>query len=141
MNATMKSTKDFVDRYGIEMEFEQLNGRDDIEFPGATHWLCRLTSTVIKHPPRSHHRELVVRYSMGSACETPPKVADVLDSLIADSDVIGKKFEEWASDLGYDVDSRKAEKIYHACAKQSYKLESFLTPDILYIAQTEYDRL
>lgn len=44
-----------------------------------------------------------------------PSILDVVSSLLLDADVCGRSFEEWASDFGYDTDSRQAEKIYRAC--------------------------
>lgn len=45
-----------------------------------------------------------------------PDVADVMHSLISDSEAIDHPdFESWASDLGYDSDSRAAERTYRAC--------------------------
>ena len=59
-----------------------------------------------------------------------PKLADVLHSLASDADVIDcGTFEEWAGDLGYDTDSRKAEGIYRACLKIALKLRNALGED------------
>lgn len=59
----------------------------------------------------------------GAAIE--PKLADVLHSLCLDSDVINYgTFEEWAGDLGYDPDSRKAHKIYKTCLEFAIKLRN-----------------
>ena len=56
-----------------------------------------------------------------------PNVAEVLESLTMDaSSVHGHDFETWARDLGYDTDSRKAEKIYKACQKLRDKMLRFL---------------
>lgn len=45
-----------------------------------------------------------------------PDACDVIHSLVLDSEVLDyATFESWASDFGYDADSRKAEKIYQAC--------------------------
>lgn len=45
-----------------------------------------------------------------------PKAVDVIYSLVMDSDVLNySSFEDWASNFGYDVDSRSAEKTYRAC--------------------------
>lgn len=51
-----------------------------------------------------------------------PHPADVLHSVILDSDAVGKSFESWCSDFGYDSDSRKAFDTYMACQKNSDKL-------------------
>jgi len=56
-----------------------------------------------------------------------PEFADVLHSLASDSDVLDAGgFEEWASDLGYDTDSRKAEATYRACLDIALKLRNAL---------------
>ncbi len=45
-----------------------------------------------------------------------PPIDDVLHSLVMDYSVIDHaNFESWASDYGYDFDSREAERIYKAC--------------------------
>lgn len=35
-------------------------------------------------------------------------------------------FEDWCSELGFDADSRKAEKIYRASVRQTEKLKKLL---------------
>lgn len=55
---------------------------------------------------------------------------DVLASLVIDSGAIDSAdFEEWANDLGYDTDSRKAEAIYRACLEIGLKLRVELGDD------------
>ena len=47
-----------------------------------------------------------------------PKDADVLFSLLMDYSVLDYMgFEDWADNMGYDQDSRKAEKDYNHCLK------------------------
>lgn len=59
-----------------------------------------------------------------------PELADVLHSLASDSDVLDcGSFEEWAGNLGYDTDSRKAEAIYRACLEIALKLRNALGED------------
>ena len=51
-----------------------------------------------------------------------PKSLNVIWSLLLDSDVLQHdNFEDWASSLGYDTDSRKAESIYQECLKIALK--------------------
>ncbi|HEX5016584.1 MAG TPA: hypothetical protein VFX15_03240 [Actinomycetes bacterium] len=59
---------------------------------------------------------------------TPPTAADVLDSLASDASAWenARNFEDFANDLGYDTDSRKAEKIYNACGEVAKSLRHFL---------------
>lgn len=56
-----------------------------------------------------------------------PLLRDVLHSLVGDSDVLNyESFESWASEFGYDTDSRKAEEIYNTCMKIALKLKSII---------------
>lgn len=48
-----------------------------------------------------------------------PSAADILHCIVMDGDVLEYDFEEWASNYGYDSDSRKAESTYNECRKQS----------------------
>lgn len=59
-----------------------------------------------------------------------PDLRDVLYSLASDASVLDcSGFEDWASDLGYDTDSRKAEAIYRACLEIALKLRNTLGED------------
>lgn len=56
-----------------------------------------------------------------------PELRDVLYSLVSDSDVLESSgFEDWASNLGYDTDSRKAEAIYNSCIEIALKLKALI---------------
>jgi uncharacterized radical SAM superfamily protein len=56
-----------------------------------------------------------------------PKALDVLHSLAMESDVLDAGgFESWASELGFDTDSRKAEQTYRACLDIALKLRAAL---------------
>lgn len=54
--------------------------------------------------------------------QTPPSLADVLYAVLSDSGALDETFEEWASNFGYDTDSRSAEKIYNQCREGGLKL-------------------
>lgn len=59
----------------------------------------------------------------GKAIE--PNAVDVIYSLVRDSDVLDYgTFEDWASEFGYDSDSRKAESIYRSCLEIALKLRN-----------------
>lgn len=54
-----------------------------------------------------------------------PSLLDVIYSLVMDSDVLESVgFEDWASNYGYNVDSRQAEKTYRACLEIALKLRN-----------------
>ena len=55
-------------------------------------------------------------YFTGSAHTSEPVAADVLAMLLLDArGPEYQAFEEWAEELGYDPDSRSAERVYEAC--------------------------
>ncbi len=59
-----------------------------------------------------------------------PNMLDVLYCLVSDSSVLDcPSFEDWASELGYDTDSRKAENIYATCLGNSLKLRAAIGED------------
>lgn len=49
----------------------------------------------------------------------PPTAADILYCVVLDASCIGQSFEDWAADMGADSDSRKAERTYHDCVRQT----------------------
>lgn len=64
-----------------------------------------------------------VRIGFKFSRQPAPDVLDVLSCLVMDASVRhASQYEEWASDYGYDADSRKGEEIYRACQKQATDL-------------------
>lgn len=62
-----------------------------------------------------------------------PKLSNVLHSLLSDGEAYfnAQTFENWACELGYDPDSRKAEAIYHACDTIGRKLANAVPAEVL----------
>ena len=59
-----------------------------------------------------------------------PDLADVLSSLASEADALNySTYEERASDLGYDADSRKGEAIYRACLETALKKRNGIGED------------
>ena len=78
---------------------------------------------------RCGRRQMTLVFSMGYGHGgKSPEVEDVLSCLSSDSASIenARSFEEWADELGYDTDSRKAEKTYNVCKRQAEKLLKLL---------------
>lgn len=68
----------------------------------------------------------------GTSAPILPDAVDVLWSLTRDADVLDAGgFENWASDYGFDADSRKAEATYRACLEIALKLRSGLGDAVL----------
>lgn len=64
--------------------------------------------------------------------EIKPDTLDVFASLGMDSSIIDAGgFENWASDLGFDPDSRRAATIYHASLEHALALRAAIGPDRL----------
>ena len=85
----------------------------------------------IEFEGRGYHEPLTVYFSQGSAHKKPPTLAEVLDCLASDASGVdnAQSFEDWASEYGYDTDSRKAECTYRICEKQAQELKALLGRD------------
>jgi hypothetical protein len=93
-----------------------------------THHRC-----VLRMKRDGHNCQMTVTFSQGSAYGgSDPEIEGVLNCLASDSSSVDNSqgFEDWARDLGYDTDSRKAEKIFKACERQREKLIRFLGDDL-----------
>jgi hypothetical protein len=71
---------------------------------------------------RKGKRGMTVGYSQRSGVTTDPTLPDVLNCLAMDASALQSSFEEWCGEYGYDVDSRKAEKIFRICRRQGQSL-------------------
>lgn len=59
----------------------------------------------------------------------PPSLIDVLHCLTSDSDCADYTFEEWCDNLGYDTDSRKAERMFKARCNQTVLFKRLIGDD------------
>lgn len=71
-------------------------------------------------------------FSIGFGWKREPTAEDLLDCQAVEAASIENTgaFEEWASELGMDTDSRKAERTYKAACLQVEKLRQFLGEDL-----------
>jgi len=91
---------------------------------GAIRAECETGRAVWVFDSASHSSGYTVRTLEGHK-PLMPETADVIASLVMDSDVIDcATFEEWAGNLGYDTDSRSAEKTYRACLEIALALRN-----------------
>ena len=74
---------------------------------------------------------LTVPWRQGLGITDDPDAVSVLDALASDAATVenARSFEEWADELGYDPDSRKAERIYRQVEEQAAALRDFLGED------------
>jgi hypothetical protein len=101
--------------------------------------LHRATAHSKNDPPEKiGPRSFGLYFSQGSAHTSDPTLADVLDCLASDasgyedarytreSHLNAPSFDAWASEYGYDTDSRKAEKTFRAIKRQAEQLKRTL---------------
>ena len=72
-----------------------------------------------------------VPWRQGLGITDDPTAEAVLEALASDAATLdnAQTFEDWAEELGYDTDSRKAEAIYNQVVEQTDKLRDFLGND------------
>jgi len=120
----MATLAHFVARHNIVASAELVDGNPHCpDWHDANHYRVTLRGRF-----NGHRRQLTVLFSMGYAHTSEPTAADVLDCLASDAVTVdcAGSFENWAADLGYDTDSRKAERTYRICQQQAEKLRAFL---------------
>jgi len=88
---------------------------------------------------RYQGRQMSLDFFMGQAHTDEPDAAEVLSCLLSDASACDQSFEEWASELGYETDSRKAERVYNMCVKQGEKLKLLLGDDFERFLYAEND--
>jgi len=91
-----------------------------------------LVANVPKHNRRNLiDKTLMPRVALMAAIKAKwtPDPIEILWAVARDGDALDQTFEDWASDFGYDTDSRKAEKIYRACQDNALRLKKILSTD------------
>lgn len=119
MQTEQKTLAEFVSENGIKMSSVWAPKNPNMEdSENMDHWACAI---------RFGRRRMTLFFSMGSAHKgKAPGISEVLDCLLSDYVHPKENFESWASEFGYDTDSRKAEKTFTACQLQSRNLEALL---------------
>lgn len=102
----------------------QMGNRDSLMREGAIKYECEHGRAAISHDYANSPSGYMVREIKG-AKPILPEARDVIYSLVMDAHVLdASTFEEWASEYGYDTDSRKAEATYRACLDIALKLRN-----------------
>jgi hypothetical protein len=81
-------------------------------------------------------KQMTLYFSQGYGIQGEPTLESVLNCLISDS-TCGETFEEFCDNLGYDNDSRKAEKTFNTILKQTSKLKKLLGNNFNNLASCE----
>lgn len=112
------------------------NGRDFLNFDytkGCGHCpsakLTKLTSNMKRQAAELECEtglEAQLRFSRFESIrgkKIEPSLVDVVGAVLCDAEALNhSSFEDWASDFGYDTDSRKAEEAYNQCVKTGLAL-------------------
>ena len=71
-------------------------------------------------------RQMTLYFSQGYGIKHEPREEDILNCFISDNTDFYDGFEDWAANMGFDEDSRKAERTYNACVRQTEKAKRLL---------------
>ena len=120
MTTDQKTITEFLNERGsLQFKAIKIPARTDTfeDWKDASHYLCTFTWL---------GKSFSIQYSMGSAHKKSPNIEDVFNCILLDVSALDQSFEDWASDFGYDSDSRKAYAIWEACRENAKKLKDFL---------------
>ena len=120
---------EFVKRYGVSISAEYTDNNPNMNHPSDKKWIANHYWVTLKRRENGKRRQMSLYYSQGLGIKDEPRVGDVLNCLAQDSAGIEESFEDWAENLGYDPDSRRAEHTYKVCVRQAAKLKQFLGED------------
>lgn len=118
----MKSLKEFINENKIRVancEWVDKNPNNP-EWRDANHFKVTLK--------RKGGKQISTFFSQGYGCSGEPDATSVLNCLALDSSGIenNPSYEDWASEYGYDEDSRQHERIYKSCVTQANKVKRWL---------------
>jgi hypothetical protein len=131
----MATMQRFIRDNTIAMTAERWRKNPNMDSRDMDHW---------KVVFRNGSRRLTTYFSMGYGHNgKEPTAADVLDCLASDASSVDNScdFNDWASDFGYDPDSRKAERTFRLIERQSLKLHRFLGDEAYRALLNDVERL
>jgi hypothetical protein len=113
-----RRVRGFINGYGIELKnVADLGLQTD---DGWDHFAYELTLT--NRYDRAQ-KLFTFSYKQGVGHTEPPTLADIVSALLSDAAyVLDRDFYEFAEDLGYNPDSRKAEQLYRQIVENNGKL-------------------
>ncbi|MCA1841067.1 MAG: hypothetical protein LC723_12215 [Actinobacteria bacterium] len=117
-----KTLRNFIRDNNLTISAQAAESNPFMDDPSMSHWKVTITGRFYN----GSRRRLTTPFSMGSAHTGEPEIESVLDCLLSDASSADQSFEDWAADLGFDTDSRKAEKTYRAVQASAASLRSFL---------------
>lgn len=107
--------------------FKKTPGREAVDFDYYTGSGHRKVPKSVRKPYYITDQRGIAQWNKENAKPVRPSEADVLYSMLLDSEANEQSFNDWCSNFGYDTDSRKALDTYQACcdnAEKMYKIFS-----------------
>lgn len=102
----------FLEQYPVKLRLARLDERRDGMMtdmpPGSRHFGFTLSRKGKRYSGT---------FSQGPAIKEEPTVKDLLDSIAGDAAAAVGSFSDFCAEMGYDEDSRSAERIYKACER------------------------
>lgn len=127
------TTQEFIDLHKITATATRADSNPSVPDFDGDHW--RVT---LRRKGKHGVRRMALYFSKGYGHNgAEPTAAEVLNCLRSDAWGADELFETWACDLGFDPDSRSAEKIYKTVRRQTAKLRQFLGETFDDFMQTE----
>ena len=124
-----KTIKQFIKENGLTMSCEYADSNPNMERKDMDHYKVTIKRRfkVLGNylDTRYGFKQMTLFFSQGYGVEGVPTLESVLSCLISDS-YCGSSFQDFCENLGYDNDSRKAEKTFKAILKQTSKLKKLL---------------
>jgi hypothetical protein len=134
---TTDTLTEVIQSMGFEIESKHIDRRPDglmSDFGfGSTHW--DVTVRFFRDENDDDGSSMQVLYSMGSALSGPPKLMDVIASVVMDSSVSDQfnSVQEFAREFGYE-NLKQARKVYQSCQKTRANL-------LRIVGKENFDRL
>lgn len=127
----MNTIKQFINKHSVKISSEYTDNNPNWEQDGDRSYFMNHYKVVLSARFDGKRRQMTTYFSMGLGLHGEPQAADVLDCLASDAAGVENAgdFEDWASEYGYDTDSRKAERIYKNCKRAANRLYKFLNSD------------
>lgn len=116
----METLSALVQRIGIESKEVDNNPNISGDAWDANHYCVTL---------RYDGRQMTTYFSMGIGLTDKPSAIEVVGCLVRDAHYSSYSFSEFCYDLGYDEDSRSAERTWKAIKKQTTRLRRLLGAD------------
>ena len=106
----MQTIKEFIQKHKITITSRYTDQNPADPSWQANHYICKLT----RRTEDRKRKQFTIYFSKGYGLNGEPRADEVLNCVAMDSSHIENcpDFEDWAPDLGYDTDSRKAFNIF-----------------------------